>query len=221
MPIRLNLFAEDQALEALRRRDPVKRVILLGVVFVLGMLAWASILMFKVMAAKNEVSIADGRINAQTNAYSAIVNNEKKLADAKERLRSIHVLATNRFLNGSLLDVLQRTVVENVQVTRLKVNQSYALTEEVKPKVEEDKRPPKPATVTEKISLSLDATDTTPNGEAATRFQNALSAAPYFQQILARTNGFRLRSIGTPQVDPSGQSFTTFTLEAHLPEKTR
>jgi hypothetical protein len=41
MPIRLNLFAEDQALETQRRRDPVKRVIIAGVVLVIGMVGWA------------------------------------------------------------------------------------------------------------------------------------------------------------------------------------
>jgi hypothetical protein len=221
MPIRLNLFAEDQALEAQRRRDPVKRAIIVGTVLVILMLGWAGILMLKVIAVKNEVSGVEQKIHAQTNAYSLIVGNEKKLADATQKLRSLHILATNRFLNGNLLDALQRTVVDKVQVTRFKVNQTYNYTEEVKPKDEEDKRAPKPATVTEKISLVVNATDTSLNGEAATRFQNALSAAPYFEQILAKTNGFRLTSIGTPQVDPSGQSFTTFTLEAYLPEKTR
>jgi hypothetical protein len=112
-------------------------------------------------------------------------------------------------------------VVDNVQVTRLKVNQNYTLNEEVKPKDEEDKRPPKPATVTERISFTIDATDTSLNGEGATRFQNALSAGAYFQQTLAKTNAFRLKSIGAPQTDASGQTFTTFTLEASLPEKTR
>jgi hypothetical protein len=221
MPIRLNLFAEDQALEALRRRDPVKRAIIVGVVLVIGMLGWASILMFKTMAAKNEVSIVDGRMKAQTNAYLAIVNSEKKLADTTHKLQALHILATNRFLNGTLMDALQRNVVDNVQVTHLRVNQTYIYHEEVKPKDEEDKRAPKPATVDEKISLALDATDTSMNGEGATHFQNVLAAAPYFQRTLARTNGFRLKSIGAPQVDASGKSFSTFTLEAYLPEKTR
>jgi hypothetical protein len=221
MPIRLNLFAEDQALETQRRRDPVKRAIVVGAVLVILMLGWAGILMLKVMAVKNEVSGVDLKIRAQTNAYSLIVNNEKKLADSKQKLRSLHILATNRFLNGNLLDALQRTIVEKVQVTRFKVTQIYNLTDEVKPKDDEDKRVPKPATVTEKISFTLDATDTSLNGEAATRFQNALSAAPYFERTLAKTNGFRLKSIGAPQIDASGQSFSTFTLEAYLPEKTR
>jgi hypothetical protein len=176
---------------------------------------------FKTMAAKNEVSIVDGRIKAQTNAYMAILNNEKKLADNKHKLQALYILATNRFLNGNLLDTLQINVVENVQVTHLRVNQSYLFADEVKPKDDEDKRTAKPATVTEKISLVLDATDMSLNGEGATHFQNVLSATPYFLKTLARTNGFRLKSIGTPQVDPSGKSFSTFTLEANLPEKTR
>jgi hypothetical protein len=221
MPIRLNLFAEDQALEALRRRDPVKRVILAGVVLVAAMLVWSCTLMFKVIVAKSDLGSVDGAINSQTNAYGMIVNNEKRLADSKDKLHAIQVLATNRFLNGSLLDVLQRTVVENVQVTRFKVSQVYVQTDEVKPKDDEDKRPAKPATVTEKISLTINATDTSPNGEGATKFQDALSGTAYFQRLLTKTNSFRLTSIGAPQTDVSGQSLTAFTLEAHLPEKTR
>lgn len=221
MPIRLNLFAEDQALEAQRRRDPVKRVILAGLVLVAAMLVWSSTLMFKAMGTKSEISSVEARMSADTNAYAQVISNEKKLTDTRDKLRAVHMLVTNRFLNGSLLDVLQRTVVDNVQVTRLKVSQTYVQQEEFKPKDEDDKRPPKPATVTEKIVLTLDAIDTSPNGEAATRFQNALCVAPYFEKLLAKTNGFRLTSIGAPQKDPSGQMFTTFTLEAHLPEKTR
>src|SRR2546421_12062249 len=104
MPIRLNLFAEDQALEASRRRDPVKRVILAGAVLVAVMLAWSSTLMFKAMALKSEIGTIDGSLNSQTNTYAQILSNEKRLADSKEKLRALQILATNRFLNGSLLD---------------------------------------------------------------------------------------------------------------------
>ncbi|HXT10583.1 MAG TPA: hypothetical protein VN873_03400 [Candidatus Angelobacter sp.] len=221
MPIRLNLYAEDQAIEALRRRDPVKRAVLAGLVLVLAMFVWSSTLMFQAIVVKGEITGVEATINSQTNAYAAIINDEKKLADGRNRLRAIHMLATNRFLNGNLLDVLQRTVVDRVQMTRLKVSQTYILHEEFKPNDSQDKRPPRPATVTEQIVLTLNATDTSPNGEATTRFQNALSGAHYFETLLAKTNGFRLTSIGAPQTDPNGQTFTTFTLEAHLPEKTR
>ena len=226
MPIRLNLYAEDQALETQRRRDPVKRAILGGAVLVVAMLVWSSILMVQQMSARSDLYAADGNINSQTNDYTGVVNNEKRLADNKAKLHALQILTTNRFLNGNLLNVLQRTVVDNVQVTRLRVSQTYFLTEEQKKAASDDEDAKKttvtkPATVTEKISLQMSATDTSPNGEAATRYQNILSAAPYFKNILARTNGFRLTSIGAPQVDPNGQSFTTFSLEAHLPDKTR
>jgi len=225
MPIRLNLLAEMQAVEETRRKDPVKRAILVGVVLVIAMLVWSSMLMVKQMAARSELSSADGDINSQTNSYSGVLDHEKRLADEKARLRDLQTLATNRFLNGNLLDVLQKTTVDNIQVTRLKVTQNYILTEETKTKSADDEekhsKVTKPATVTEKISVSMSATDTSPNGEAATRFQNALSAAPYFQKILTKTNGFRLTSVGAPQLDAAGKSFTTFTLEANLPDITR
>lgn len=225
MPIRLNLLAEMQAMEETRRRDPVKRLILVAVVLVGAILVWSSMLVVAQMRARGELASVNGAVASQTNAYAQVVNNEKRLADEKNRLRSLQILATNRFLNGNLLDVLQKNTADNVQVTRLKVTQTYVLTDEVKSKPSDDdeKRPTvaKPATVTEKISLSLSATDTSSNGEARDRFQNVLSAAPYLQKILAKTNGFRLTSLGAPQIDPSGKSFITFTLEANLPDKTR
>lgn len=224
MPIRLNLLAEMQAIEESRRKDPVKRAILGGVVLVIAILVWSSILMVQQMTARSDLGAANSAVSSQTNAYAQVVNNEKRLADAKNRLRSLQILATNRFLNGNLLDVLQKNTVENVQVTRLKVTQTYVLTDESKkPANDDEKRPAvtKPATVTEKIALTLNATDTSSNGEARDRFQNTLCAVPYFQKILARTNGFRLTSLGAPQIDPSGKSFITFTLEANLPDKTR
>lgn len=205
----------------MRRKDPTKRAILAGLVIVVAMLIWSCTLMFKMVVAKNELSSVDNGIASQTNTYTQIVLSEKKLNEDKEKLRAIHILATNRFLNGNLLNALQRAVVDNVQVKRFKVDQTYIYTEEIKPKDDEDKRAPKPATVTERISIALDATDTSPNGEGATRFQNALSGMPYFEHILAKTNGFRLTSVGAPQTTQSGQTFTTFTLEARLPEKTR
>lgn len=41
MPIRLNLLAEAQAMEEMRRRDPVKRAIWVGSLLVAVALAWA------------------------------------------------------------------------------------------------------------------------------------------------------------------------------------
>ena len=131
-------------------------------------------------------------------------------------------LATNRFLVGNLLNALQKVTDDNVQLVRLKLDQTYTLTEQPKPTTPDEHVPSKPATATEKTVLTLNAKDIgNPPGDAPGRFQEALSAAPYFQEALGKTNGFRLASYGAPQTDPDGKSFVLFILEAHFPEKTR
>jgi len=51
MPIRLNLLAEAQAIEEMRRHNPVKRAIWVGALLVCLMLVWSSSLQLKAMMA--------------------------------------------------------------------------------------------------------------------------------------------------------------------------
>ena len=55
MPIRINLLAEAQALEDLRRRDPVKRASWAGLLLVLLVLVWISSLQLKAMIARGGI----------------------------------------------------------------------------------------------------------------------------------------------------------------------
>ena len=89
MPIRLNLLAEAQPLEEQRRKDPVKRAALVGVILVAVVLVWSSMLVVEQMSARSELSFADGAIKSQTNAYAQVVNNEKRLADGRSRLKAL------------------------------------------------------------------------------------------------------------------------------------
>ena len=76
MPIRINLLAEAQAAEDLRRRDPVKRVIAIGVLAVAAMVVWSSTLQLKVIMANRELSQTQYQIAATTNSYNmALANN--------------------------------------------------------------------------------------------------------------------------------------------------
>lgn len=220
MPIRINLLAEAQELEEQRRRDPVKRVILGGVVVVGLILVWSSSLMVKTMIVKVDLNRFEGNLNSRTNEYRQILDNQKKLGEDKQKLQALHQLATNRFLMGTLLETLQKTTVDNVQLLRLRIDQTYALTEEPKPTDQHSL--PKPGTATEKIVLTLNAKDISPTaGDGVSKFQDALSSAPYFQNALSKGSGFRLTGLGVPQSDPDGRSFVLFTLEARFPEKTR
>jgi hypothetical protein len=220
MAIRINLLSEAQELEDLRRRDPVKRVILAGIVVVGLILVWSSSLMVKTMYVKGDVNRLEGNLNSRTNQYRQILDNQKTLGEDTQKLQKLEQLATNRFLIGTLLETLQETTIDNVQLLRLKVDQSYTLTDETKPAGAHAL--PKPATATEKIVLSLNAKDLSPvPGDAVSRFQDALSSAPYFQNALGKGSGFRLTSLGAPQSDPDGKTFILFTLEARFPDKKR
>ncbi|MGC3957234.1 MAG: hypothetical protein QM813_04480 [Verrucomicrobiota bacterium] len=65
MPIRLNLLAEAQAAEELRRNDPVKRALWVSVLLIALVLVWASSLQLKLIVAKrNSAQSKPKSINA-------------------------------------------------------------------------------------------------------------------------------------------------------------
>jgi hypothetical protein len=225
MPIRINLLAEAQALEEQRRRDPVKRAIWAGVLIGVLILVWSGYLQLRAMVAKADVNKLEAQIQTHTNEYQVVLDHRKKLGDYNSKLSALTQLATTRFLNGTMLDALQHTTLDDVQLMRIKTDHTYVLTEEVKAKTNATGKAAaaKPATVTEKILLTLDAKDTsTPPGERVTRFLGVVAESPYFRQYLGRTNEVKLDNVGTPQPPgPDGKAFLLFSLQCRYPEKTR
>ena len=225
MPIRINLLAETQAQEEMRRRDPVKRAIYVGAFIGLLILAWSSSLQLKAMIVKGEMNRLEAKVRAQTNEYQLVLDNKKKLSDINLKLAGLQQLTANRILNATILDALQHTVIDDVQLTRVKTEHVYVHTEETKAKTNSNGRvtAAKPATVTEKITLTLDAKDSGANpGDQVNKFQEAIADYPYFQNALGKTNVVRLTNVGTPQPpQEGGKSFVPFTLECRFPEKTR
>lgn len=222
MPIRLNLLAEVQAAEEVRRKDPVKRVMWVGALLVCLMLVWWSFLQLDVMRARSALNQVDISIDTHTNEFQTLLDNQKKVLDATHKLASLQQLATNRFLDGTLLNALQETTVDGIRLLHLKVDQSYTATEEVKPKPGESGRA-KPGTVTEKVTLTLDAKDSSPNpGDLMiTRFREAIATNDFFGVLLGRTNEVRLTKYSPPQTMPGEPTFVLFTVECDFPEKTR
>jgi hypothetical protein len=223
MPIRLNLLAEDHAAEEVRRRDPVKRAIWAGALAVALMLAWSSSLQLKAMLANSELARVEAQLGAQTNSYQHVMANRAKIGEITSKLARLQQLTTNRFLNGTLLNTLQQTTVEDVQLIRFRALEEYVITEPVKAKTGENGRviPAKPGASTEKITLLLDAQDKSAGGDAMTRFKQAVSTNAYFQAGLGRANEARLSNLGSPQTSPDGKSLVPFSLECRYPDKTR
>jgi len=224
MPIRINLLAETQAAEELRRKDPVKRAILVGGFFVFLVGLWASTLQCKIMAAKGDLKTLETKWKGIEKQYKEAVDSQRATIETKEKLAALETMKTNRFLWGTALNAFQHTLngVDDVQVNHLRTEQVYIMTEEAKaPPNSPPGTPGKPATATERIKLILDATDSTAGGRV-NKYKESIVAVSFFKDRLTRTNGVLLTQRSAPQMSKTGMGMVVnFTLECFFPETTR
>jgi hypothetical protein len=223
MPIRINLLAESLAEEDLRRRDPVKRAIIIGALLVAVSLVWCSSNWLETFMVKGNLTNIDNRIQAHTNDFSQVLLNQKKAAETQRRLDSLQKLNSTRFLLGNLMNAFQKTYVSNVQVTRIRVDQAYNVIAG-SPAVTNAYGvvPGKPGSSVEKIALIVDAKDLSANpGDQVNHFKDALVGQEFFKSQLNQTNGVRLSNLSAPQSQADNRSFVVFTLECRFLDKIR
>jgi hypothetical protein len=226
MPIRINLLAESQAAQEQRRKDPVKRAILVGCLAVFSVLLWSSTLQVQIVAARSNLNTLEGNWKSVEGNYQGAVTKSRQSIETEQKLRALENYTTNRFLWGSLLNAFQMTMnnMENLQVTRLKGEQAYVLTAETNARTNGTQViPGRPATTTEKMSLTIDAVDSSvQTGGNVKRFKEAIASVPYFETHLQKTNGVLLTSLSPPINGPlSRNPYVTFTLQCYFPEKVR
>ena len=231
MPIRINLLAEVQAAEEERRRDPVKRAILAGILTVMLVLVWSSLLQVKVMSSKTKLDGFQSKWKAIEQDYQQVVENRRKSFEVEEKLVALQRLTTNRFLWGEALSAFQQTMknVEGVQVLRFRAEQTYALIDDAKSatpskstKSVKTKSAPS-ASAVERLAITIEAKDaSTQPGEQVNKFKTAIASAPHFSTSLLKTNGVLLSSRSAPIVPlDSSAPYVTFTLQCSYPEKIR
>src|SRR6059036_3802656 len=158
MPIRINLLAEQQAADELRRRDPVKRATWVGGLLVGVLAVWSGYLQVRLMAATSEVNRYEAEWKKLESDYKKVSANMEAAAEADRKWAALQTLATNRFLWANPLNALQfvMVTVDDVQITALKTAQSYATTEAVKPSTNSagTVNRGKPGTSREKVTFS-------------------------------------------------------------------
>jgi hypothetical protein len=228
MAIHLNLLAEAQAAEDMRRKDPVKRAVWISALLISSMLVWSSSLQLKAMLANGEVSRMEAQIHSQNTEFKQVIDNQKKIEEITGKLGSLQLLTSNRFLHATLLDSLQRTNSEDVSLVHFKAEQTYVATEAVKPRTNDNRViPGKPGSVTEKITVTLDGNDSSANpGDQVGKYKDAIAGLSYFQTLLSRTNMLNLKSLSGKQLLPTpgstiGKPCVLFTLECRFPDRTR
>ena len=227
MPIRLNLLAEAQAAEELRRRDPVKRAIYLGGVCVAIISCVSLVIQSQVMNTNRRAGSYSLKIQTITNDFSVVMQDFDRLEQVRLNRRGLDLLASERFLYGTFLNALQGVYVDGVQLIHIRTDHSYAFTEETKVKPPAGTAGPpkvlKPATASEKISWVIEARDISANpGDQVTKFKERLASVEYFQALLGTNNQTRLVNRSPPQLQAdTGRLGVQFTLESKLPEKVR
>ncbi len=218
MPIRLNLLAEAQAAEESRRRDPVKRTIFVAALLVSLMLVWSSSLLFKNMLASRTVNSVEGQMSKYAKDYKVVLDDQKNLDDLKQKLDSLRQLSESRFLHATLLNALQQTNVEDVQLVHLRTEQTYVPADATKPRTNG---------VSERILITVEGSDASSNpGDQVNKFKEAVAGLPYFREQLGKTNLVILKAQSQSQPLPAaggtaGKAGVLFTLDCRLPEKVR
>ena len=224
MPIRLNLLAEAQAAEEMRRKDPVKRALYVSALLIAMVLVWASTLQLKAIVANKDLGSIQAQVNQNTNEWARVTEMQKQTGQMTQKIAALATLSSNRFLAGTLLNALQHTTVEDVQLIHLKLDQTYALTEGTLPRTNGlSVIPGKPATVIEKAVLTLDGHDSSLSpGDQVLRMKETLSQFSYFKENLDRANPVAWKNSSAPQISPAtGKAIVQFTLECRYPEKIR
>jgi len=223
MPIHINLLAEAQAAEELRRRDPVKRAIFIGISLTIVALMWSGLVYVNELLAEGRLNSVQIDINTKTNAYQRVMLDRTRIATIQTRLAALQNLQTNRFLQGNLLDALQHATLTGVQLTRLRVEQNYLLTEGTASRKEDDRDiPGRPGTVMERIMVHLDARDSSANpGDQVNKFREAIAQQDYFLKMLDKTNGLQLASPPTAPLLIDGKQYVLFTLDCRFREVVR
>jgi hypothetical protein len=223
MPIRINLLAEAQAAEELRRKDPVKRAIMMGVFCIVAILLISVLLQTQIMSTKGADNTYVAKITAVTNDYVDVVHDSDRLNEVTLHKRGLDILSSERLLYGNLLNALQKIYVDGVQMIHVRTEHAYELNEPPAADKKDPKKTGKPATVTERITIIIEARDNSTNpGDKVNEFKQAISQNAYFASLLGPAAELRLANLSAPQPAPdTGRPTVQFSLEARPPEKIR
>jgi hypothetical protein len=215
MPIRINLLAEAQAAEEMRRKDPVKRSIWVGAFLVFVVLLASVTLQFKVMQARSEVSTLQMKWKSIEKQVQDVNDHRNRKHELEQKLSALDQFTTNRMLWANALDAMQHILVPDVQLVHVRTEQILALNESGRTNGPSGKQP----TVTEKILVTLEGRDFL-NGEQVPNFKQSIATNSYFQQYLQKTNKVQLTSLSAPQ-NESSRAFRAFGLQLFFQEKER
>jgi hypothetical protein len=218
MPIRINLLAEAQAAEEMRRKDPVKRSIWIGGFVVFVVLLASATLQFKIIAARAEVTALEGNWKKIEKDVQEVNDHRNGTRELEKKLSAIDQFTTNRMLWAKALDALQHTPVQGIQLVHLRSEQTFALNEPSKTRTNSPSAARGP-TVTEKTILTLEGKDYT-MGDKVQEQKQSLAKNAFFEAHLQKTNKIQLTSLSAPQTE-GNRAYRAFGFQLFFEDKER
>jgi hypothetical protein len=213
-------MAEAQAAADLRRRDPVKRSLWIGGFLVVVVLLWIANLQITIFFDHGRYTNLEKEWNTKLAKYGTVTSDRTRTVEVEGKLHQLDRLSTNRFLWAPVLNALQRSMVDQVQVTHLKGDQTF-VKEDAHDVGSGSSRKHIPGATVEKVTLSIDAKDLNPEAQNYTKFKEGLGSFEFFAKRLGRRDGFTMDGVlGSLTVDPADptKQFVTFALVSHFPE---
>ena len=89
MPIRINLLAEAQAAEEMRRKDPVKRGLWVAGFLVLVFALWIVKIQFDIKFKRDAYSARNNEWNQQLGKFQGVTNNEVRTAQIDYKINEL------------------------------------------------------------------------------------------------------------------------------------
>lgn len=221
MPIRINLLAEEQYLDEMRRRDPVKRGAWLGGFMVFLMLLWWGWLLFSSHNAKNSLAGHEASLKRIEGKSKDTGDQIKKAGDIEKNIHGLNRMATNRVLWSACMNALQECTLEQIQITRIRADQNYNLVPAV---LSKERGKSKPASSSERIVLMITARDYgRPEDESSIKLRDKILGHPWFKQHLAKENPISFKGFSNPIADKDDASrvYISFTMECAFAEQVR
>jgi hypothetical protein len=127
-------------------------------------------------------------------------------------------LATNRILNGRILNSLQYCMADNIELTRLRLNQTNTLIPATKGS---QGKPGTPASSVRSVGLLIDAQHVGRRADShIDDFRKKLRSDPFLARYLTNDNMIKLPTQSPEQPDPldTNRIIVLFSLECRFPD---
>lgn len=226
MPIKINLLAEAQAEEEMRRKDPIRYALYCSAAIILIVLGWIGMNQMLISGKNKELVGLNERWEKMKLQYNLVQSNLAVVNEFHQQLNLLTNYVTNRFLWANVLNALQQCVTNvstNVQFIRFRTDHSFQVTPPTII-IKDGKKTVIPGSSVEKIKFLIEAKDYgTDEEDNITRLREAIAEFPYFKSRLDPARGVRLESLSPRMSDPVDPSrpYVTFTIECQFLEKVR